>query len=86
MDIKNIDDIKKIADEMHDSEFGARDFGFNADRKTFYLKSHFPKSDTEEFYLRFNNVEKYNTVNLDKVNTGKATAGVFGSLKIQTMD
>lgn len=83
MDIKNIDDIKKIVDEMHDSEFDAEDFGFNADKKIFYLKSHSAQNDSEEFYVHFYNVQKYNAVNLDKVNIGKATAGVFGDIKIR---
>jgi len=82
MKIKNIKDVKIAAGEMHDSEFEEKDFGFDSEKKIFYLRSHSPEVLGKEFYLEFYNVEKYVPLNLDKIKEGKAIGGVFNYIKI----
>ncbi|MBI5024956.1 MAG: hypothetical protein HZC18_08200 [Candidatus Omnitrophica bacterium] len=83
MEIKSINDIKIVSGEMHDSEFKAEDFGFNSEEKIFFLKAHSVDNSSKEFYLQFYNVKQYSPINLEKVNKGKATAGVFNNIKIR---
>lgn len=83
MEIKSIKDIKLVRGEMHDSEFAEGDFGFDSESKVFHLKSHSPDS-RQDFYLEFHNVEMYDPRNLEKVRKGKATGGVFNTIKIRS--
>ncbi len=83
IEIKSIEDIRSVIDYMHDSEFGEDDFGFDSEKRTFHLKSHSPYT-REDFYLEFHNVETFDPKNLDKVRKGKATAGVFNTIKIRS--
>jgi hypothetical protein len=83
MDIKSVDDIGVVADKMHDSEFCAEDFGFDSRKKFFYLKTHLPKNTVKKFILQICNVEKYDPINLDKIQARKATGGVFNTIKIK---
>ena len=82
MEIKNVEDLKKAIDEMHDSEFAGNDFGFYSDKKIFYLNSHSREILGKEFYLEFYNVEEYIPLNLDKIKEGKAVGGVLNNIKI----
>lgn len=83
MEIKCIKDVEVVAGEMHDSEFEEKDFGFDSEKKIFYLKSHSPEVSGKGFYLEFYNVEKYTPLNLNKIKEGKATGGVFNNIKIR---
>ena len=80
MEIKKINDLKTAADLMHDSEFNGQDFGYDPREKVFYLKS---RSTGKEFSLKVYNVEKYDPVNLEKINMKRATAGVFDDIRIE---
>jgi len=75
-------DVKTVVAMMHDSEFTEADFGFDAEKERFFLKSYSPFRQ-ETFNLQFHNVEKYKTVNLDKIPQRKATGGVFNYIKIR---
>jgi len=83
MEIKCIKDIQVAAREMHDSEFEEKDFGFDSEKKLFYLNSHSPEVSRKKFYLEFYNVEKYIPLNLDKIKQGKAIGGVFNDIRIR---
>jgi len=83
MDINSIEDIKKVVGVMHDSEFEGNDFFYDESKKVFYLKSHCPIDKNKVYSLEIYNVEKYNPINLDKVNEGKALAGVFNKILIR---
>ena len=58
MKIESVQDVKEIASKMHDSEFSEKDFGFDPDKKLFFLKSYSPFSQ-EEFYLEFLDTEEH---------------------------
>lgn len=82
MDINKAEDIKKIIGEMHDSEFDGSDLSFNPNKNIFYLKSYCPTDRNKVFNLEIHNVEKYDPINLDKINKGKAMSGVFNNILI----
>ena len=82
MEINCVEDLKKVADEMHDSEFQGKDFYFNAEKKSFGIKSHSPVVLGEDFTLELYNIEKYEPINLDRIESGKGVGGVFDTLKI----
>lgn len=84
MNIKNIADLKRIVGEMHDSEFEGKDFFYDAERKIFTLKSRCSSDKRKIFSLEIYNVEKYNLINLDKVNEGKALGGVFNDIRVDS--
>jgi len=82
MEIKNIEDLKRVVGEMHDSEFIGKDLNYDSQKKTFNLKSR--SSDRlHKFHLAIYNVEEYTSINLDKVNEGKATGGVFNDIGVK---
>ena len=83
MDIKSVDDVKVVADKMHDSEFCAEDFGFDSNKKIFYLRTHLSEDIVKKFILQICNVEEYDPINLDKIQERKATGGVFNTIKIK---
>lgn len=82
MEIKCIEDVQRVADEMHDSEFQEKDFSFDSEKKTFHLKSYSADIPGKEFYLELHNVEIYEPRNLERIKKGKATGGVFNKIKI----
>ena len=82
MDIKSIEDIKKVVGQMHDSEFEGIDLSFDSDNNIFHLKSYCPKDRNKTFNLEVYNVEKYDPINLDKINEGKALGGVFNDILV----
>jgi hypothetical protein len=83
IEIGSIDSIKTVVGEMHDSEFAAADFGFDSEKKTFFLKSTSFSQPSKIFFLQFNNVEQYEPKNLEKINKGKALAGIFNDIIIR---
>jgi hypothetical protein len=83
MEIETLDDIKILSGEMHDSEFKLEDFGYDSEKKIFYLKTRLPEKTSESFLLEFYNVEEYNPVNLEKIKMGNAMGGVFNKIKIR---
>jgi len=83
MEIKNIGDLKIAAGEMHDSEFKENDFGFNYEKKSFFLNTFSPDTSNRIYFLELDNVDKYSPLNLDKIKKGKATGGVFDSIEIK---
>ena len=82
MEIQSIKDIKLVRDIMHDSEFTEEDFDFDCEQKFFRIKSHSPDTG-ENFSLELHNVKTYDPQNLDKIRKGKATGGVFNTIKIK---
>jgi hypothetical protein len=83
--IENIEDIRTVIGEMHNSEFEEEGFGFDSKNETFFLRSYSSKNsskESKEFYLEIYNVKKYNLLNIDKIKKGKATGGVFNTIDI----
>lgn len=83
MEIKNIEDLKIAAGEMHDSEFNEKDFEFNSERKVFFLNTFSPDPAGKKYLLELYNIDKYTPFNLDKIKKGKATGGVFNGIEIK---
>ena len=82
MDIKSIEDLRKVVGEMHDSEFTDKDLLYNSAEGTFSLKTYTPDK-AKEYLLDIYNVKKYEPVNLDKINRGQATGGIFNDVIIK---
>lgn len=83
MEIKSIKDIKLVRGEMHDSEFGEEDFGFDPESKVFHLKSHSPDVLGRVLYLELPRVKKIDS-NLGKIKTRyRPVFGVFNTIKIK---
>ena len=73
-------DLNIVSSKMHDSEFCEKDIGYDSKKHTFQLKA---ANYEKEFCLKLQNVIAYEPKNLDMVNKGKATAGVFNCIKIR---
>lgn len=82
MKIQSVKDVRDVSDAMHDSEFGDSDFGFEPRENTFFLKSYSPFLK-EFFSIKLYNVERYQTINLEKIKEGKSVGGVFNYIKIK---
>ena len=83
MKIEAKENLETAAGEMHDSEFGHKDFRFDVGRKVFLLETHSTEIPGKKFRLEIHNVEKYNPLNLGKVMEGEATAGVFNDIAMK---
>ena len=86
MEIRNKDDINTVADVMHDTKFGLNDITYDSKKRIFLLTSQTADIDSppkEEFRLELYNVDKYIPRNLDKIERGKATGGIFNDIRIK---
>ncbi len=82
MDIKGVEDLKKVIEVIHDSEFNDKDLKYDPQKRVFSLTT-WTSDRLNEFVLDIYNVEEYKPINLDKVNKGQATGGVFNDIAIK---
>ena len=82
MDIKGVEDLKKVIEVIHDSEFNDKDLKYDPQKRVFSLTT-WTSDRLKEFVLDIYNVEEYKPINLDKANKGQATGGVFNDIAIK---